>query len=189
MSIDRSKWKGWKELPTPLEGNTGKWKKYQSLLFKTVSDLKPKLILETGFNAGHSACCFLNASETSKMYTFDICRWGTEEPAEAVLKNNGFDITLIKGSSDETLPKFFEENSDMMFDFVFIDGGHDNDVPYNDMKNVKDNINVGGVLIIDDMTVGSVKSCFNRHDWTGFDISKPNDIEKDVRILTKKEVV
>ena len=30
MSIDRSKWKGWKELPTPLEGNTGKWKKYQS---------------------------------------------------------------------------------------------------------------------------------------------------------------
>ena len=63
-------------------------------MYNILKITRPKSILEIGFNGGHSACCFLNASPSAKMYTFDICRWGMEEKALSVLKEH-FDINLI----------------------------------------------------------------------------------------------
>tara|TARA_Y100000310_G_C20548744_1_gene746944 strand:+ start:511 stop:1140 length:630 start_codon:yes stop_codon:yes gene_type:complete len=181
----RDEWKGWIELPGGIEGHTGKYPNYQNLLFDVVRALNPKNILEIGFNAGHSACCFLNAAPKAEMVTFDICHHGTEKPAIEVLKKY-FNIKLIEGDSRETVPTFFKEN-DVKFDFAFIDGGHQSDLPYEDMKNVKHIINIGGLLIIDDMGVGSVDECFNRIDWTGFcDLSGDlSHIEKNIVILKR----
>jgi len=190
MDDNRNKWKGWSELPTAKEGNTGKYPNYQNLLFNMLQETKPKNILEIGFNAGHSACCFLNASPDANMITFDICRWGTELLALEVLKKY-FNIKLIKGDSTETVPAFFEEN-DIKFDLVFIDGYHGYDpsikknVPYEDMMNVKHAINPGGIIIIDDMGVGTVTECYRKVDWTGFErVEFNNKIEKDIVILKK----
>ncbi|MAG25852.1 hypothetical protein CMI47_09765 [Candidatus Pacearchaeota archaeon] len=192
MKDFREDWLGWNLLPIAQEGNTGKYLKYQTLLYSLVKSLKPNRILEIGFNAGHSACCFLNASPDSKMITFDICRWGTEESAKNVLKNNGFDITLIKGDSTTTVPKYFKENPKIKFDLIFIDGYHkfdpsvDFNIPYEDMNNTKDYINSKGIFIIDDMSIGTVSASYSRINWDNFEnISFDYKIEKNIKILRK----
>ena len=173
--MERKKWLGWNELPEPKAGNTGNYKEIQEFLFHLVREHKPKNILEIGFNAGHSACCFLNASPLSKMYTFDICIHGTEKEACRVLKKH-FDIELIEGDSIETVPKFFEINKisddhDLKFDLVFVDGYHGFDkdngkmMPYEDIKNTIDYVNDGGLLIIDDYELIDVAKSSERFDW------------------------
>lgn len=146
--IDRSEWFGWNDLPRAKEGHTGRYIDYQSFLYNLIKELRPKNILEIGFNAGHSACCFLNASPTAKMITFDICRHGTEEISIEILKKN-FDITLIKGDSTVTVPDFLSKNK-IEFDFIFVDGGHEDDVPYKDIINTKQYLKKDGFLLIDD---------------------------------------
>ena len=101
--MKRKQWLGWNELPEPSAGNTGDYEEIQRFLFNLVKEHNPKNILEIGFNAGHSACCFLNASPKSKMYTFDICQHGTEKKAYEVLKGH-FDINLIEHSSNKETP-------------------------------------------------------------------------------------
>lgn len=180
----RTEWTGWNDLPTAREGHTGKYIKYQTLLFETVKELKPSNILEIGFNAGHSACCFLNAHPSAKMVTFDICRHGTEDAALQALQPH-FDITLVRGDSVETVPKYLKEN-DTLFDFVFIDGLHLGKHPYLDFMNTKDRIAPGGIIVVDDMDVGTVPSCFAKVNWSGFgEIKVRSQIEKRIKILRK----
>ena len=162
----RKKWKGWLELPAWKEGNSGNSIDYQSFMFDFIKDNKPKNILEIGFNAGHSACCFLNASPNSKLIAFDICRWKTEEPACSILKKY-FDIQLIKGDSTQTVPEYMKQNSEY-FDFVFIDGGHIKDIPYLDMINTKDRVSTGGHMLIDDLEHQNIHNCFERIDWSDY---------------------
>ena len=168
--MERKQWLGWNELPEPQAGNTGDYKEIQEFLFNLVKEYKPKNILEIGFNAGHSACCFLNASPKSKMYTFDICGHGTEKKAWEVLKRH-FDINLIEGNSLDTIPSFFKSNKDFKFDLVFVDGYHGFDVtlnkmiPYEDIKNTIDYVNDGGLIILDDYELIDVAKSSKRFDW------------------------
>jgi len=180
----RKSWMGWNELPVAKEGHTGKYIRYQSKLHNIVKNRIPKHILEIGFNAGHSACCFLNASPESKLYTFDICRHGTEHIAHKVLSKY-FDITLIEGNSTESVPKFFE-NNDIKFDLIFIDGAHYGDTPYYDMINTKNHVNKGGLIVIDDMNIKDVSKCYNKIDWSGFREIKVSNVEKKIKTLEKQ---
>lgn len=182
--VDRKEYRGYQQLPIPIEGNTGKYKNYQDYLYKFISHVRPKRILEIGFNAGHSACCMLNACETASMYSFDICRYGTEQVACDVLKQY-FDLTLIPGNSVETVPKFVSENK-LMFDFVFVDGGHEYEVPYYDILNTKDIINDQGFMLIDDLGVGTVNECIYRSNILNeFESYKIVDLEKNILLLHK----
>ena len=134
----KNSWLGWNNLPAIREGRcTDGFLEYMYNILKIT---RPKSILEIGFNGGHSACCFLNASPSAKMYTFDICRWGMEEKALSVLKEH-FDINLIKGDSIYKVPEFLEKNN-LLFDLILIDGCHDYD----------------GILIVDDLHMGGVYS-------------------------------
>ena len=183
--VDRNMWLGWNELPTPKEGNTGKYIQYQSFLYNFIRDLNPKHILEIGFNAGHSACCFLNACPNTKMYSFDICRWGTEVLARDVLKKH-FDLTLIEGDSTKTIPEFFKQNS-ISFDFIFIDGGHFEDVPYLDIMNTKNYLSQNGVILIDDLNVGTVNDCIVKSNILNeFNSFTVENIEKQILLFYKK---
>lgn len=182
--VVRKEYKGYDQLPIPIEGNTGKYKNYQDYLHKFISCIKPKRILEIGFNAGHSACCMLNAYESASMYSFDICRYGTEQVAFDVLKQH-FDLTLIPGNSVETIPKFINDTK-LTFDFVFVDGGHEYEVPYHDIIHTKDVINDQGFMLIDDLGVGSVNECIYRSNILNeFDSYKILDLEKDILLLHK----
>ena len=179
-------WKGWSELPAAIEGHTGKYINYQEYLYNLVKDLNPKNILEIGFNAGHSACCFLNAAPKAKMVTFDICQHGTEKDAEKVLKKY-FDITLIQGDSIETVPQYFDDNPINTFDLVFIDGWHSGEHPVKDTVNTMDSVNKNGILIIDDYDCDTVHHCDNIDFVSkGFkDIDIESIIEKEIRVLKK----
>ncbi len=153
LSLDfKNSWLGWKDLPETKEGRcTDGFLEY---MYDLIKNNRPKNILEIGFNGGHSACCFLNANPSAKMYTFDICRWGIEDRAISILKNY-FDINLIKGNSVHTIPKFFEENQ-ILFDLILIDGCHDYDVVISDIKNTINFLNDDGFLVIDDIHMGGV---------------------------------
>jgi predicted O-methyltransferase YrrM len=148
----KNKWLGWEELPNIKEGRCTDV--FLNTMYDIVSTIKPKTILEIGFNGGHSACCFLNASPTAKMYTFDICRWGIEEKAESILKRH-FDINLIKGNSVQTIPEFLSKNK-LLFDLILIDGCHDYDVVVSDIKNTMNLLNNDGILVVDDLHMGGV---------------------------------
>ena len=190
MSNFRENWLGWNKLKDPrekgVEGNTGKYNDYQNSLFNLVKELKPKNILEIGFNAGHSACCFLNASPDSKMITFDCCRWGYEENSLKILKDCGFDIELIKGDSEEEVPKYFKNNN-TKFDFVFIDGAHSGEAPYLDMSNTMKHINVGGYMVIDDVALGNVLPSIKKISWEGWIEEDIGESEKLCRIVRREE--
>ncbi len=150
----KNSWLGWNNLPETKEGRcTDGFLEY---IYNILKIACPKNILEIGFNGGHSACCFLNASPSAKMYTFDICRWGIEEKALSVLKEH-FDINLIKGNSIYKVPEFLEKNN-LLFDLIFIDGCHDYDVALLDIKNTMNFLNNGGILIVDDLHMGGVYS-------------------------------
>lgn len=184
MKIVNRDWIGWNDLPKPKEGNTGKYEKYQDYLYELISELKPSRILEVGFNAGHSCCCFFNAYPETKITAFDICRHGTEEPGVKALQDNGFDITLIKGDSTQSIPKFFEKYN-FKYDFMFIDGGHGGEVPYKDIINTMEHLKVGGIFVVDDYTVGSVSACYKKVDWSDFKEQQVPPIEKNIKVLKK----
>ena len=184
--INREDYKGWSDLPVPKEGNIGKYQGYQNYLYELVSELKPSRILEVGFNAGHSCCCFFNAYPETKITTFDICIHGTEEPGVKALQDNGFDITLIKGDSTQSIPKFFEKY-DFKYEFMFIDGGHFEEVPYKDIINTMEHLKVGGIFVVDDFNERSVRDGYNKVDWSDFEdlTEQVPPIEKSIKVLKK----
>lgn len=184
MSDFRNQWKGWNDLPHYREGNTGKYIKYQTYLFDLVREKKPGRILEIGFNAGHSACCFLNANPDTEMISFDICRHGTEQPAYEVLTKY-FNLTLVKGDSTLTVPSYFADNSTSKFDFIFVDGGHSDDVPYLDILNTLPHLNTNGIIIVDDADQHAVRIGISKIDWDGLEPMEVPQIEKRIRVFKK----
>jgi len=69
---------------------------------------------------------------------------------EDKLNRVGTNITLIKGNSLETVPKFVSENKDLKMDFIFIDGGHAWEVIEQDWNNVQPLIDENTVIVFDD---------------------------------------
>ena len=140
--------RGYNDLPETPEGNTSHFPVSYNALFEFVKQHKPKTILEVGFNAGHSACCFLNASPNATMYTFDVCQYGFEKQGLQVLQQY-FNIQLIEGNSKETLPKWLEENN-ILFDLMFIDGDHRYPTALSDINTSIPFLSSKGHIIVDD---------------------------------------
>ena len=185
-SQKRENWPGWNQLPgafSQIEGNTGKYPNYQNIIHEVVEDLKPSVIVEIGFNAGHGACCMLDAApDDTQMYTFDIVRRDYEQPAFDSLKSiYGDRLTLTAGQSKETLEPFLEENN-IKIDFAFVDGCHGGGrnecckdfeshktCPFIDIEICKKFMNVGGIIFVDDMGVADVTGCFNAVNWEDYE--------------------
>lgn len=155
---------GWEDLPRRgkkwpiVEGNVQSMRSHAGLE-KVVAELNPKIVVETGFNAGHSSCIFLNHSDAI-VYSFDEAKWDYVDEAYNILIEI-FSITtdrlhLIKGDSKETIPKFFKKNK-FKIDLAFIDGGHDYDTCYSDLLHIHKRMAKGGVIILDDVNNQNVK--------------------------------
>jgi predicted O-methyltransferase YrrM len=129
----------------------------------TSMDHRTRLIIETGFNGGHSAAAFLTASPDVRVVFFDIERWDYVRDAKALID----DLypgrhTLIRGDSRQTLPQYSRANPDTSADIAFIDGGHFGDVPWSDATNALKLLRHGGLLVMDDVYYPDVKQAWRR---------------------------
>ena len=107
----------------------------------------PQSIMEIGFNAGHSALLFLAITPPeTKVVSFDLGEYAYVFAAKRYI-DSVFPgrHTLVTGDSTTTIPKYEEQVAHrmnnpatappMLFDFIFVDGGHHGDIPLKDILN------------------------------------------------------
>ncbi len=112
----------------------------------------PKKIMEIGFNAGYSAEVFL-ANSRAYVHSFDIGHHYEEYlKFGKIYVNNKFGNrhTIVFGNSLESVPRF-HKNNDLVFDIIFIDGGHEYSTAYSDLMNCKLLSNSETIIIMDDI--------------------------------------
>jgi len=134
------------------EGYIGQNKEQISDIVKICKSNNFKYIMEIGFNAGHSSEIFLS-NTNAYVYSFDL-----GEHFHEYLKygktyiNNKYSNrhTLIFGNSTVTIPNF-KNNNIIKFDLIFIDGGHDYDIAYSDLKNCRNLATDKTIVIMDDI--------------------------------------
>lgn len=108
-----------------------------------------ELIGEVGFNAGHSTVTFLWQRPTIKVVSFDlgVLRW-SEDSYAFVKRMFPSRLEVIKGYSTDTVPAY----KGAKFDMFAVDGAHDGETPYLDMKNGREVSRPGAYVLIDDWT-------------------------------------
>ena len=136
------------------EGHTGLNQRQRKDIINILNSNKnAKNIMEIGFNAGHSAELFLKNSD-AYVYSFDLgdhfhkyLKFGKQY----ININYPNRHSLVLGDSTIRVPKFAENNSEIKFDIIFIDGGHDYDIAYADLMNCRKLANENTIIIMDDI--------------------------------------
>lgn len=119
----------------------------------------PANFLEVGVRRGWSTAAVALASPEVQICAFD--EWhenygGVLNPGPSFVQSElsklGYNkpIVFINGNSHNTLRAFFEGN-DEMFDMILIDGDHTVDGATQDLMDTMPHVNVGGVVVFDDI--------------------------------------
>ncbi len=119
-------------------------------------DTHPEItrIGEIGFNVGMSCAAMLTVRDDIKVYSFDIGHHSYIQKQKNIIDECFPDRhVLIIGDSTKTLPLLYDLNPNNLFNFIFIDGGHTDPVPYIDMKNSLKLLKPGGYMCIDDYCI------------------------------------
>ena len=134
-----------------LEGHSGQLDLQKYDLARLVNRPGIKNVMEIGFNAGHSADTFLKSNPDINLVSFDLGYHKYLPYAKKFIdeKYPGRH-KLILGNSLETLPKFVASGDKILFDLIFIDGGHDYDVPKSDMAYSLQLCHPETIIIMDD---------------------------------------
>lgn len=108
-------------------------------------------VLEIGFNAGHSAEILLKNNPSLRLISFDLGEHNYVGTAKEYIDNTYPNRhTLILGDSTVSIPKYISENPNVVFDLIFIDGGHDYHVAKSDLENCKSLAHKDTIVVIDD---------------------------------------
>ena len=140
------------------EGHIQQCELQMSVMKTLIQSNNVKNIMEIGFGAGHSAEFFLSINNNIKLTSFDIginsyTKLGKEFLEKKYLER----FKLIIGDSLITVPEFYEKNKNIKFDLIFIDGGHNNNIPNADLINCKNLSHKNTIVIMDDV--------INKKEW------------------------
>jgi predicted O-methyltransferase YrrM len=116
--------------------------------------------LEIGVRRGRSCAAVAEGNSGVNIFACDM--WvqdyaGMENPGQdyvlSELKEHGHNgkISFLNGSSHELVPKLFEEQPDLRFDLITVDGDHSEEGAYADLCNVIPRLAPGGILVFDDI--------------------------------------
>jgi len=136
------------------EGHCYSKRSSQPDFFRNLLSENPQIAVigEIGFNAGHSSELFLESSETTEVYSFDIMEHEYAYYGKKYIDEH-FPLrhTLVEGDSRESVPVFAAKHPDLKFDLMFIDGGHFFQVALADIINLARFAHDSSILIIDDI--------------------------------------
>lgn len=138
-----------------IEGNLGEkkyFKKRMSFVY-WIKYCNPKSFMEIGFNAGHSAAIVLStAKNLEKSLYFDIGNHKYILSNFEWLKKqySNIQMNIIIGNSTSTVPKNFKKYGYHKYDLIHIDGGHDENIAYQDIQNCKIYAHKNSIIILDD---------------------------------------
>ncbi len=122
------------------------------MLDKIIKSHNVKTVMEIGFNAGHSAEVILSASPDITLTSFDLGLHDYVSVGKNYIDNNfAFRHRLILGNSLETVPLFTNENPNVKFDLIFIDGGHLYETAKGDLMNCLKLAHDNTIVIVDDV--------------------------------------
>ena len=111
--------------------------------------IRPKNFLEIGFNAGHSLNVILYHNPTIK----NVVEFGLGECPKCLEYSKGkypdVDIKYIKGYSRDTVP-VFSQTTNTKYDLIHINGSHEEEDVYLDIKNCSNLAHENTILILDD---------------------------------------
>jgi len=127
-----------------------------------------KTVCETGFNVGTSSFIWLSNPHIEKVWSFDLGY--SNEPAKKLAHDylqNRFPgrLFVTEGDSTITLPNFVNAHPEVECDFIFVDGGHIQDIPEHDLRNFRRmTAKTGAFVLADDY--GDCGYCVAvKHGW------------------------
>ena len=132
-----------------------------NVLYAASRTIQPRMYLEIGVRRGRSVCTVARGCPNVSILAFDM--WlpgyaGMENPGpefvKSELQKHGYtgEIFFINGDSHQTVPAFFRQNPQAMFDMITVDGDHSEEGALDDLRNVIPHLSVGGILVFDDIT-------------------------------------
>ena len=124
--------------------------------------VKIKTFVEIGLNAGHSAETIINNLKNFERFvSFDInTNSYTSHAVQYFQKKLKDQFIFIEGDSNKTVSRFQKDHADVKADLIYIDGCHEYQWAFNDIKNCQKFAHDKTVVWIDDVAprfVGTVE--------------------------------
>jgi len=148
----------------PLQGNIfyphlhlGARRQEGTLRIQTVRQrcLKANVVVEIGFNAGHSATVILESNPHVVLYSFDILCHRYGPPCVAQIKKTyGERFHFFQGDSTVQVPACLPP--DLKADVIFVDGSHDYADVVLDIQNSARLMHPGSRMLLDDIRMPGV---------------------------------
>ena len=119
------------------------------------------MVIEAGFNAGHSSFNFLTTRRDVVVQSFDIGRHGYVSPMSTFLRLKfPGRLSVVLGDSRLTLPRHFTDTS-VNCDLSLVDGGHDFHVALSDIRNLaRASSRSHNVMVVDDINSRRVRTAW-----------------------------
>lgn len=143
-----------------FEGHSAQVPDQCSRLQELIANPGVALAMEIGFNAGHSADLFLSANKFMKLISFELGEHDYVLKGKNYIDNTyPFRHRLILGDSGASVPLFAQENFNVKFDFLFIDGDHSYEAAKSDLFHCRKLAHERSLVIMDDTRLeGEVQS-------------------------------
>ncbi|MEW5895441.1 MAG: class I SAM-dependent methyltransferase [Candidatus Omnitrophota bacterium] len=141
-------------------GNNWKYADITTMLLAAGRLIHPENYLEIGVRRGRSMAMVAAACPRCNIVGFDMWIDGyghAENPGPEFVRKEmqkvGFkgNLVFVNGDSHQTLSCYFEENPDVYFDLITVDGDHTNRGASLDLKDVLPRLKIGGAIVFDDI--------------------------------------